>query len=50
MKFIIIGKEHRCNTRLKRGRRKQVRKVRKVLTPNTEIHVTLSVQKRTSEN
>ena len=38
-------KEHRCNTRLKRGRRKQVRKVRKVLTPNTEIHVTLSVQK-----
>ena len=24
-------KEHRCNTRLKRGRRKQVRKVRKVL-------------------
>ena len=36
--------EHRCNTRLKRGRRKQIRKVRKVL-PNTEIHVTLSVQK-----
>ena len=45
MKFIIIGKEHRCNTRLKRSRRKQVRKVRKVLYSEYRIHVTLSVQK-----
>ena len=50
MKFIIIGKNIDVTPGLREAVESKLGKLERYFTPNTEIHVTLSVQKGTSED
>ena len=45
MKFIITGRNIDVTTRLKRAVEDKIGKLEKYFTPDTEVHVTLSVEK-----
>lgn len=50
MKFIIIGKNIDVTTGLREAVESKLGKLERYFTPDTEIHVTLSVQKGAAEN
>ena len=50
MKFVIVGRNIEVTPGLKSAVEEKIGKLEKYFNPDTEVHVTLSVEKRRPEN